>query len=287
MRNLFSFLGLNSQTQLHLYTTQPVPHFTHLPRHPMSPQPPQIIRIKRKRGNDPLQALILEGSPRKRSRRSDQPPFYFALSRTDDTAPPSDLPVLSETDQNHFVLDCNVPTLQSPPPINPTLLQMVEDLHMDASPAPRRRRKSTVRDASSASAPVLDSPYVYDVYTLTSAEPPLSHEAPQIGYIRLFTGDDALDSGPDSPEPSDDEDSNAEDFYQNDYPSDEDAGGILFDEDEPDDDEDDDDEGNGRDSGFQLDFGYDFDDALERLDMTSSLYRDRILGNLQDLIDKE
>ncbi|KAG5417981.1 hypothetical protein I9W82_004309 [Candida metapsilosis] len=87
-----------------------------------------------------------------------------------------------------------------------------------------------------------ENQYVYDVYQLTDAEPltTANHPSAQIGYIRFFNDDDsdnndsnvfdsAQQDADDMKKPSvltDDEDSNAESFYQNDYPSDEDAEGL-------------------------------------------------------------
>ncbi|KAI5956051.1 hypothetical protein KGF57_003537 [Candida theae] len=87
-----------------------------------------------------------------------------------------------------------------------------------------------------------DNQYVYDVYQLTDAEPltTANHPSAQIGYIRFFNDDESdnddsniFDStqqeADDLRKPgvlTDDEDSNAESFYQNDYPSDEDAEGL-------------------------------------------------------------
>ncbi|KAI5949609.1 hypothetical protein KGF54_005487 [Candida jiufengensis] len=88
-----------------------------------------------------------------------------------------------------------------------------------------------------------DDTYVYDVYHLIDSEPltTANHPKTQIGYIRFFndldedesfllTNDSADDlNNPDLKKPSiltDDEDSNAESFYQNDYPSDEDLEGL-------------------------------------------------------------
>ncbi|KAI5960748.1 uncharacterized protein KGF55_004318 [Candida pseudojiufengensis] len=91
-----------------------------------------------------------------------------------------------------------------------------------------------------------DDTYVYDVYHLIDSEPltTANHPKTEIGYIRFF--DDLEENNPDSilmnniDEENDDinsnlkktnlltddEDSNAESFYQNDYPSDEDLEGL-------------------------------------------------------------
>ncbi|KAG7660617.1 uncharacterized protein J8A68_005883 [[Candida] subhashii] len=84
--------------------------------------------------------------------------------------------------------------------------------------------------------------YVYDVYHLTTTEPmtTANHPQSQIGYIRFFNDEEddmnnnngrgnilmnnEEDNKSGAEVMTDDEDSNAESFYQNDYPSDEDAG---------------------------------------------------------------
>lgn len=76
--------------------------------------------------------------------------------------------------------------------------------------------------------------YVFDVYKLSSTKPLTSGNYPLslIGYIRFFDDEEfALLQSDDenasiSRVLSDDEDSNAESFYQNDYPEDEDAGEL-------------------------------------------------------------
>lgn len=69
--------------------------------------------------------------------------------------------------------------------------------------------------------------YVYDVYQLSpTAITTKNHPKSQIGYIKFFNDDDEFNMSESSFERdaySDNEDSNAEDYYQNDYPEDEDA----------------------------------------------------------------
>lgn len=73
--------------------------------------------------------------------------------------------------------------------------------------------------------------YVYDVYQLSPLTSD-SHPTSLIGYVRFFDDEDndlyqSDSADDDKAKVSDDEDSNAEDFYQNDYPSDEDAGSLA------------------------------------------------------------
>lgn len=280
----------------------------------MQQKPPSLLRVKRKRGDDPLQALILEGHSTKKSKLAQSSPaFYFALSRADDAV--LEAPILAETQSHHFVLPQD-PSSASPqqsyppsPKLNPTLSQMIGELNVSDSPAPRRRRRSSTMNARPMLADqeselkqepkqepnqdVGESQYVYDVYRLTSSEPfsSANHPVSQIGYIRFFDDDLTLASDDDAPSPtavSDNEDSNAEDFYQNDYPSDEDAEGLYlpelgFDNAGPEDRE-----------SFDCDFDFANSDDDSHLsasyaqyaDTDHNQYRDRIFGKLQRMIDE-
>lgn len=91
-------------------------------------------------------------------------------------------------------------------------------------PVARKRRGRSSAEHSL----VPESDYVYDVYQILSE--PLTdqnHPKSQIGYIRFFDDDNEFyqleDENDSTRAYTDDEDSNAESFYQNDYPSDEDA----------------------------------------------------------------
>lgn len=230
-------------------------------------EPPQILRIKRKRGQDPLQALILEdlqqvkrlkpSSPTALALRTPEPKnWFFELSRTDDsvTAPDPEVlasvlsEALSREQQRQFV----IPKQQTEEDtvIPHELAEMLDTfLHVE-KPGTRRvwrsgRRQVNETDESVASGESKEpeatdahesdgdlgdsADYVFDVYRLSSTRPLTSYNYPQsqIGYIRfhddeefelLHSDDEAKSEG------LDDEDSNAESFYQNDYPEDEDAG---------------------------------------------------------------
>lgn len=215
-----------------------------------SMDPPHILRIKRKRGQDPLQALILEERrPAKKSKPSspisskpltptpEAKNYYFQLSRTDsaDVPDPEVLAsVLSEAasaeEHRHFV----IPKKQTEEDtvIPNELSDMLDSyLNVDGGNTSRRRRRG--RPATEEEPPVEDE-YVFDVYKLSATEPLTKANYPlsQIGYIRFFDDDeyDLMQSDDDAKSAlrdySDDEDSNAESFYQNDYPEDEDAGSF-------------------------------------------------------------
>lgn len=283
----------------------------------MQQKPPSLLRVKRKRGDDPLQALILEGGSTKKSKLAQSSPaFYFALSRADDAV--LEAPILAETQSHHFVLphdsDAEAQPQSSSPPspkLNPALYQMIGELNVSDTPTPRRRRRSstmnlrptlTERDSESKQdaqqhshqESYLDSQYVYDVYRLTSSEPfsSANHPVSQIGYIRFFDDDLTLASDDEAPSPaaiSDNEDSNAEDFYQNDYPSDEDAEGLYLPELGFNNVED-------NDESIDCDFDFDNSDDDSRFsqsysqyadaDTDQNQYRDRIFGKLQTMIDE-
>jgi hypothetical protein len=225
--------------------------------------PPRILRIKRKRNQDPLQALVFEDSRKaKKSKPSTPSPskditptstppppeiveaaienIYFRLTRTDDFL--NDLlledSILSidckeaenlSNDGNHnnkFIIP--KPQQDADNGLAHELSDLVDSyLNVNDQGDDSKRKKRTKNISNVANN---DDDYVYDVYHI-SAEPLTSanHPKTQIGYIRFFDDDNDLyqsddEDNPDSQLVSDEEDSNAEDFYQNDYPSDEDAG---------------------------------------------------------------
>mmetsp|Transcript_9166 Transcript_9166/g.11453 ORF Transcript_9166/g.11453 Transcript_9166/m.11453 type:complete len:360 (-) Transcript_9166:642-1721(-) len=254
----------------------------------MEHEPPQILRIKRKRGQDPLQALILEdNNAAKRSKPSSPASstiidknknFYFTLTRTDESGAINEEAViesiLSEAPSlggaGSSSLDKEIvnkvgnssgnrkrkfiiPKKQTEEDtyIPNELADMVSSLltSKDNVNSPQRKRRNRKGNSSGnleespalseiqteSKTNVLDteekSDYVYDVYQLSSTEPmtTANHPQSQIGYIRFFDEENDLYQSDEEHDKtnnmfSDDEDSNAESFYQNDYPSDEDAG---------------------------------------------------------------
>lgn len=192
--------------------------------------PPTILRIKRKRTQDPLQALILEDRNRaKRSKPSSPtssailtPPepqetknLYFALTRTDESTQIDDQAiqsVLSEAakspskSKRKFIIPKR--QIEEDVYIPNELSDMVSSLLMSSSEQPvrkrriRGRRQSSVGEESRPTAPLppkaavqeslVYSDYVYDVYQLSSTEPltDANHPQSQIGYIRFFEDED-------------------------------------------------------------------------------------------------
>lgn len=254
----------------------------------MEHKPPQILRIKRKRGQDPLQALILEdNNAAKRSKPSSPVSstvldknnnFYFTLTRTDESGAINEEAVIEsilseapstkrtassilDKDDERKVENSNVnrkrkfiiPKRQTEEDtyIPNELADMVSSLltsrHNVNSPQRKRRNRSGNSASNLGDTPIVPetetegqpvvvvteevSDYVYDVYQLSLTEPmtTANHPQSQIGYIRFFDEDNDLYQSDEEKNKtnnmfSDDEDSNAESFYQNDYPSDEDAG---------------------------------------------------------------
>lgn len=226
---------------------------------------PHIIRVKRKRTDDPLQALILEDTRRTKKLRPNtpagtplvlpKPMSYYQFTRTDaqagdDTA--ATLDAGSDTgDARNFRLKAPVePSTHEPSPllgllreatnsagsgaeeVSGVLSTMVDSFLEDGptSLAPQRKRRGRRPSDFGTKAPVV-ADYVYDVYQLA----PLTsdtHPKLTIGYVQFFD-DNANDLYPLEDDDSDrravldDEDLNAELFYQNDYPLDEDAGLVA------------------------------------------------------------
>lgn len=219
----------------------------------MQTSPPLVLRIKRKRGEDPLQALILEGrQPTKKSKpatpvastvpspSNESRSWYFQLDTTEAASQsPADLENLlteskaTNADARHFVIpkkhdleDDIIPN---------ELSDMVANYLTFSEPTTRKKRKATRKEASTGSSTNAgdyvdeSGDYVLDTYKLSSIEPLTEANYPKslIGYIRFFDDDeyDLMQSDDEVvSNNSDDEDSNAESFYQNDYPEDEDAG---------------------------------------------------------------
>ncbi|CAI5760159.1 unnamed protein product [Candida verbasci] len=214
------------------------------------PQPPSILRIKRKRNQDPLQALILEDKQSIKRSKPSTPlttptksrsienfnNYVFKLQRTDDKVNIQDESIinsiLKESNGNNFIIPKN--QIEQDTTIPHELSDMVQSyLSFDKNSPPRRKRSSRKSFSEDKKQPILDD-YVYDVYIMDTNEPLTSanHPSSQIGYIKFFdeTSNELINNDDDEKDDervlTDDEDSNAESFYQNDYPSDEDAGGL-------------------------------------------------------------
>lgn len=222
---------------------------------------PQIVRIKRKRGQDPLQALILEGlQSAKRSKTSSPAPtdssstisdsknWYFELTSTDD------INHLKNGNSPGLMLSEDLTLLKLrqfviPKSENEDETILPQELHHmldefltinEALPEKLRKRRgsalksSEVKPIEDQSLIGLSDDFVFDVYKLSTNTPLTSMNYPltQIGYIRFFEDEESGLLNVDESKNlrinylSDDEDSNAESYYQNDYPEDEDAGEL-------------------------------------------------------------
>lgn len=246
-------------------------------------EPPQILRVKRKRTDDPLQALVMETTRRQIKR----PRYVFRLKRTeekdinDSTAvltassntqnnkPIFNIPsnkneninintnINTTNNDNNFVqknnIESNNKSEEGPIELNPQLLEMLNDYLKDNDETainnhvkpPKRRQSSISQDINNNN--ILpkfnkdevfgnsnniaidenenDDDYVYDVYYRDKAVSE-QWENEHIGYIKFDDEDlDKIDEKDnDISMNTDDEDSNDENFYRNDYPDDEDGG---------------------------------------------------------------
>ncbi|QPG74067.1 hypothetical protein FOA43_001388 [Brettanomyces nanus] len=214
--------------------------------------PPEILRIKRKRNEEPLQALLFENPPSRKKTRTDVGQDYvFKLARTEKSLRGKTPYVLNQEAEltkgrQIFSLPKRPASRQSPKKaqskeeqVNPELLEMVNDyLKSDdgesATHSVQKRRKSSsisqeVRPSLRKEKAVrlkIDEEYVYDVYYRNKAISEEVEKVGRIGYVRFSEDDMDLiedDDDDDSGAVTDDEDSNSENYYQNDYPEDEDA----------------------------------------------------------------
>lgn len=241
-------------------------------------EPPQILRVKRKRTDDPLQALVMETSRRQIKR----PKYVFRLKRTEERDIQDSTAVLTASDNLKdnkpvFNLATNRKSIsnaiglepdkvsrgsisegtqdlvanivdEQPMELNPQLLEMLNDYLKDNDETtvnnhvkPPKRRQSSISQELNGR-PLFskeqllrnsiaineeedsDSDYVYDVYYRDKAIS-AQWENEKIGYIRFDDDQEGmLDEQDEFLMNTDDEDSNDENFYRNDYPEDEDAG---------------------------------------------------------------
>lgn len=220
----------------------------------MSVSRPNVLRVKRKRGQDPLQALVLENVPASKRSKQNTPAnsrpgtplrttptsgssyYLLALAGTAELAADAVSSVLAEDvgalKKRKFYLP---KSLWEDPAVPDELSDMVKSfLDVNASESqPSHKRRTRNRKESTANPVSVEVPseYVYDTYHLSEPMTSDNHPQSQIGYVRFFDEENDLYQSDEEDDTahkvySDDEDSNAESFYQNDYPSDEDAEGL-------------------------------------------------------------
>ncbi|QLG72459.1 hypothetical protein HG535_0D01670 [Zygotorulaspora mrakii] len=230
---------------------------------------PEFIRLKRRRDEGSVNSLLIDDQkPVKRVKfvfkltRTVEQQFYETDGQNS-----TPLLKLADNEHHHFVLEQNRKRRREsqdknrgdddarhqsfddpledssdgdglPPEISQMLKQhlSLKGTDPDASPTTKIRKRSK-RHYTGQAAPVISMPsldYVYDIYHLEKVtEDEMSKfEKSDVGYVKIVNRDVDLipDEETDSANAaSDDQDSNEEGFYQNDYPEDEDDDrSILF-----------------------------------------------------------
>lgn len=245
-------------------------------------QAPEFIRVKRRRDEDAIDALLFEEEQLKKKRSK----FVFKLTKTvnqgvytNEKEKFSPLLKLSDADQTHrhFVLEqsgtdisekveiddsSNDPSKKdklflssASPTTGPSqnnaeleedkgqlpadIAKMVDDYlklneSSNTTETARRQKKPSRKHFATNIAKLPSLDYVYDIYHLEKIpeNEEVSYSNQNIGFIKVLKKD--MDLVPDEDtdnekQLSDDEDSNDENYYQNDYPEDEDDDrSILF-----------------------------------------------------------
>ncbi|CAR28612.1 hypothetical protein ZYGR_0S02460 [Zygosaccharomyces rouxii] len=221
---------------------------------------PEFIRVKRRRDEDSVQALLVDEGQKKRKKGR----FIFKLARTvnsdsyenaDEALTP--LLKLAANDHRHFVLEREgkrrrdsddveqVPPVGKPAKVShledhqkeaddlpPEINQMVSDilnLNKNDKGEQNRPRKPSKKHFGGSNREVVSLPsndYIYDIYHLESLKDDdlNSYKYEDLGFVKIVNKfiDLVPDEDTDPEQCSDDEDSNEENYYQNDYPDDED-----------------------------------------------------------------
>lgn len=191
---------------------------------------PEYIRVKRRRDEDSIQALLLE-----EQRNAKKGKFVFKLARTvEANNSETDTPLLklcNENDRLVYVLEQEKEKVQNDKDALPnSIMEMLDDYLKlkDNDPQETKKRKSSRKHSIPVNVALMPSAdYVYDVYVReTIPEDEFVFDKNTVGYIRIVeTSGDLIPEEDEDPEKTlltDDEDSNEEDYYQNDYPEDED-----------------------------------------------------------------
>lgn len=210
-----------------------------------------------------LLIVVDEGQKKKRAK------FVFKLTKTvnqdsyanEEEATTPLLKLGEEADNKHFVLEQHSKKRKSSAEIEkideretetngkitedlpPEIAQMVSaylKINKDGDEAPSKQKKPSKKHFTSEIARLPSLDYVYDIYHLEQIpeDEIATYPRDDIGFIKIVNKD--LDLLPDSEtdsnlQISDDEDSNDENYYQNDYPEDEDDDrSVLFGSDDKD-----------------------------------------------------
>ncbi|SCU81895.1 LADA_0C01706g1_1 [Lachancea dasiensis] len=203
---------------------------------------PEVIRVKRKREEDSVRALVLqEDGSSKRAK------FVFKLARTIESGSyaksqelKTPLLKLSEDgDARHFILEQRKRKREQGD-LPTEISEMLDEYLSLKTPAQnggsaKLKRPSRRKSETPIASEILPSgSYVYDIYYRElAAEDEFVYDPSTVGYIKII--EDHGDMIPEEEEAdqaaalSDDEDSNDEAYYRNDYPEDEDDDRpVLF-----------------------------------------------------------
>lgn len=220
---------------------------------------PEYIRLKRRRDEDSVQTLLLDEEQLKKSKKAR---YIFKLSKTvgsndELNKEESITPLLKVAeDHRHFVLEQprkrarddtepkktkrgGTPTATGELP--PEISEMVNSylkIHGDEDESTTKKRKRSRKHYQGKSAEIIPLPsldFVYDVYHLEEIpeDEYRQYKDSNVGFIKIIDSHGDLlpdeDSDSDKQFLSDEEDSNDENYYRNDYPEDEDDDrSILF-----------------------------------------------------------
>ncbi len=209
--------------------------------------PPAIVRIKRKRTDEPLQALLFENAPTRKRVRKERPGFVFKLARTEEQLALSKDTglVLNREEENRKGRTLfSIPSAKRKrgeisgdqkkgeiygdqndgdgQEVSPEILDMVSSyLRKEKTLEGNNYKRDLANERDT-----LNGDYVYDVYYRKPLDNKDLHDSGSIGYVKLSEEElEELDNNVDSDGSpnTDDEDSNSEDYYLNDYPEDEDG----------------------------------------------------------------
>lgn len=191
---------------------------------------PEYIRVKRRRDEDSVQALLLE-----EERNTKKGKFLFKLTETvEGDSFSADSPLLklsSENNRSVYILERKrrhsfEETQELPSKISEMLADYLK--LNEEKPECQKKRKPSRKHSISNDIPQFPSvDYVYDVYVREAVqEDEFIFDQGTVGYIKIVEDNGSLIPEEDEEHKttlmSDDEDSNEEDYYRNDYPEDED-----------------------------------------------------------------
>lgn len=220
-------------------------------------QTPQFIRVKRRRDDESVQALLVDEEQKHRKKR-----YVFKLSRTIQLNESlkygkEEASLIADNHNNNRqflletsnykkrkLLDSGFDATESTSDGLPSDIMKMVDKYLenqsDSTNNDVQNRKRSKKHFKGEAAKVLPLPsldYVYDIYHLEHVKDESEYQdyskRPDVAYLKIINRDMDLIPDEDTDDNrivlSDDEDSNDENYYKNDYPEDEDDDrSILF-----------------------------------------------------------